>query len=210
MNDKATEVPQRDRDRTSGVILSAATELFLERGYAAVPISLIAKQANVTKSLIYHYFGDKRGLWLAVRDTSVAVYAVQQRAVFSSNNTGPTKNGVAASATAYFSFLQKQPDMARMFALESFDGDFEPGETEQELQASGIVFVEHLQRSGVIRDDLDASMALAAFNDLIEHWFISQERVAKLNKKQKGPSLDADYLDAIQKILSRGLQPSCT
>ena len=115
---------------------------------------------------------------------------------------------MADSVSAYFSFLQKQPDIARMFALESFDGEFEPGDTEQELQASGIAFVKQLQSSGVIRDDLDAGMALAAFNALIEHWFISQERVAKLNKKRIGPSLDASYLDAIQKILSGGLQPS--
>ena len=32
--------------------------------------------------------------------------------------------------------------------------------------------------------------------------------VAKLNKKRTGPSLDAKYLDAIQKILNGGLQPS--
>jgi len=207
MKDKVTDVLRRDRERTSGAILSTATELFLERGYAAVPISLIAKQANVTKSLIYHYFGDKRRLWLAVREASVAVYAVRQRVVFSSNETEPTAGGIAASAEAYFSFLQKRPDIARMFALESFDGEFEPGDTEQELQAGGIAFVKHLQSSGGIRADLDAGMVLAAFNALIEHWFISQERVAKLNKKRKGPSLDADYLDAIQKILSSGLRP---
>jgi TetR/AcrR family transcriptional regulator len=207
MKEKATDILRRDRDRTSGAILSTATELFLERGYAAVPISLIAKQANVTKSLIYHYFGDKRRLWLAVREASVAVYAVRQRAVFSSNETDPNVGGVAASAVAYFSFLQKQPDIARMFALESFDGDFEPGDTEQELQAGGIAFVEQLQSSGGIRADLDPGMVLAAFNALIEHWFISQERVAKLNKKRKGPTLDAEYLDAIEKILSSGLRP---
>jgi len=207
MKNKATDVLGRDRDKTSGAILSAATELFLERGYAAVPISLIAKQANVTKSLIYHYFSDKRRLWLAVREASVAVYAVRQREVFSSNETEPAGRGVAESAAAYFSFLQKQPDIARMFALESFDGDFEPGGIEQDLQAGGIAFIKHLQSSGGIRADLDAGMLLAAFSALIEHWFISQERVAKLNKKRKGPSLDADYLDAIQKILSSGLRP---
>lgn len=211
MQDKVTEVRQevrqRDRDRTSGAILSAATALFLERGYAAVPISLIAKQANVTKSLIYHYFGDKRGLWLAVKDASVAVYAAQQRAVFSSDETVQSEGGVAASVASYFSFLQKQPEIARMFVLESFDGEFEPSATEQELQAGGIAFVEHLQSSGVIREDLDTGMVLAVFSALIEHWFISQERVAKLNKRRPGLSLDADYLDAVQKILSGGLQP---
>ena len=207
MNDKATDTPQRDRDRTSGAILSTATELFLERGYSAVPISLIAKQANVTKSLIYHYFGDKRGLWLAVKDASVAAYAAQQRAVFSSDETDLAEGGVTASVAAYFLFLQKRPEIARMFALEGFEGEFEPGETERELQASGIAFIKHLQSSNVIREDVDAGMVLAVFSALTEHWFISQERVAKLNKKRTGPSLDAKYLDAIQKILSGGLQP---
>ena len=102
MKNKATDVLGRDRDKTSGAILSAATELFLERGYAAVPISLIAKQANVTKSLIYHYFSDKRRLWLAVREASVAVYAVRQRAVFLSTETEPTGKGVAASGALFF------------------------------------------------------------------------------------------------------------
>lgn len=57
MNNKATNVLRRDRDRTSSAILGAATEPFLERGYAAVPVSLIAKHANVIKVLIYRYFG---------------------------------------------------------------------------------------------------------------------------------------------------------
>ena len=208
MSDKKTDTPQRDRDKTSGAILSTATELFLERGYSAVPISLIAKQANVTKSLIYHYFGDKRSLWLAVKDASVAAYAAQQRAVFSSDEIELAEGGVGASVAAYFLFLQKRPEIARMFALEGFESEFEPGETERELQASGIAFIEYLQSSGVIRKDVDAGMVLAVFSALTEHWFISQERVAKLNKKRTGPSLDAKYLDAIQKILNGGLQPS--
>jgi TetR/AcrR family transcriptional regulator len=105
MNNTAKNYPQRDRERTSGAILKIATELFFERGYAAVPISLIARQANVTKSLIYHYFGDKRSLWLAVKDAAVATYAEQQRAVFSSSETGHSKVAVADSAVAYFSFI---------------------------------------------------------------------------------------------------------
>ena len=107
MNSETNHNPQRDRARTSAVILAAATELFLERGYAAVPISLIAKQVNVTKSLIHHHFGDKHGLWLAVKDAAVASYATQQKAVFSSIWTERDEGGVAASTAVYFSFLQK-------------------------------------------------------------------------------------------------------
>jgi AcrR family transcriptional regulator len=208
MNDEATNYRQRDRERTSGTILKIATELFFERGYAAVPISLIAKQASVTKSLIYHYFGDKQGLWLAVKDAAVATYAEQQRAVFSSTETGHSEVAVADSAAAYFSFIQKHPEIARMFALECFEGEFEPGATERELQTNGIAFIEGLQSKGVLRKDIQADMMLAVFSSLIEHWFISRERVARLNSKSPGPSLDARYFDAVMKILAGVLPPS--
>ena len=208
MNDTAKNYLQRDRERTSGVILKIATELFFERGYAAVPVSLIARQANVTKSLIYHYFGDKRGLWLAVKNAAVAAYAEQQRAVFSSTETGHSKSAVADSAAAYFSFIQKHPEIARMFALECFEGEFEPGETERELQTNGIAFIEGLRSKGVLRADIGADMVLAVFSSLIEHWFISRERVAKLNNRNSGASLDACYFDAVMKILGGLLPPS--
>lgn len=208
MNDKTENYRQRDRERTSGTILKIATVLFFERGYAAVPISLIAKQADVTKSLIYHYFGDKRGLWLAVKDASVAAYAEQQRAVFSSTETGHSEVAVADSAIAYFSFLQKHPEIARMFALECFEGEFDAGETERELQSNGIAFIEGLQSDGVLRADIEADMLLAVFSSLIEHWFISRERVAKLNNKEAGPALDARYFDTVMKILGGVLPPS--
>jgi TetR/AcrR family transcriptional regulator len=126
-------------------ILTTATTLFLEHGYAAVALSLIAKQAGVTKSLLHHYFGDKHGLWKAVKDASVASYAEQQRALFSAN-PGNSAQDVASSIATYFSFLQKHPEVARMFALESFESDYKPSAIEQELQAKGIAFIHDLQK----------------------------------------------------------------
>jgi len=199
--------PQRDRERTSGAILRAATELFLERGYAAVPLSLVAERAEVTKSLIHHYFGDKRGLWTAVKDASVATYAAEQRAVFSAQSAA-TADGIADSAAAYFSFLQRHPEIARAFALECFEDAFEPSATEQELQTKGVSFVNGLQQNGAVRADIEPDMVLAVFGALIEHWFISRNRVAKLNGKRPGKALDTRYLAAITKLLSAGLRPS--
>jgi hypothetical protein len=87
-----------------------------------------------------------------------------------------------------------------MFALECFEGEFEPGKTERELQTNGSAFIEGLQSKGVLRADIGADMMLAVFSSLIEHWFISRERVAKLNNRSLGPSLDACYFDAVMKI----------
>lgn len=47
-------------------ILSCARRLFSERNYEAVSTAEIAAEAGVTRGLIYHYFGDKRGLYLEV------------------------------------------------------------------------------------------------------------------------------------------------
>ncbi len=205
MKNKTQTLQKRDRDKTAGAILSSATTLFLEHGYAAVSLSLIAKQAGVTKSLLHHYFGDKQGLWRAVKDASVASYAEQQRALFSANPGNPAED-ISSSIAAYFSFLQKHPEVARMFALESFESDYKPSATEQELQAKGIAFIHDLQKRKVLREDIDADMVLAVFSALTEHWFISRDRVAKLNNTKTGNALDARYFAAASKVFEAGIQ----
>jgi len=52
--------------RTDPRMLAVAAELFAAKGYAAVSIRDIAEHSGVTLSSLYHYFGDKRGLYLQV------------------------------------------------------------------------------------------------------------------------------------------------
>ena len=47
-------------------ILDCAVRLFGERPYSAVSTVELAERAGVTRGLIHHYFGTKRGLYLAV------------------------------------------------------------------------------------------------------------------------------------------------
>ena len=203
MKDKAPSPQKRNRNKTTGAILRTATTLFLERGYAAVSLSLIAKQAGVTKSLLHHYFGDKRGLWKAVKDASFASYAEQQRALFSAQPEHP-EEGIAASLSVYFSFLKQHPEVARIFALESFERSYEPSATEQDLLHEGVAFLHDLQEKKILRKDIDADMMLAMFGGLTEYWFISRDRVAKLHNLKSGDSLDARYFEAASKIFDSG------
>jgi len=93
-----------------------------------------------------------------------------------------------------------------MFALESFEGEYKPSETEQELQGKGIAFIHDLQNNNVLRKDIDADMILALFSALTEHWFISRDRVAKLNNARTGDALDARYFEAVSKVFTAGIQ----
>lgn len=63
--------PQRKRtrldyDERRRLILAAARRLFCTRPYSEVSMADLARTAGVTRGLLHHYFGSKRGLYLEV------------------------------------------------------------------------------------------------------------------------------------------------
>jgi AcrR family transcriptional regulator len=60
----------RDPERTRASILSAATQEFTANGLSGARVDAIAARARVNKRMIYHYFGDKEGLYLAVLEAT--------------------------------------------------------------------------------------------------------------------------------------------
>jgi len=57
---------RRQPDTTRRRILSAATSEFAAKGLAGARVDEIAARARVSKRMLYHYFGHKEALWLAV------------------------------------------------------------------------------------------------------------------------------------------------
>jgi len=62
----------RDPERTRAVILAAATAEITAKGLGGARVDEIADRAGVNKRMIYHYFGDKDGLYLAVLEAAYA------------------------------------------------------------------------------------------------------------------------------------------
>jgi len=60
----------RDPERTRAAILAAATQEFTAKGLTGARVDAIAKRARVNKRMIYHYFGGKDGLYLAVLEAT--------------------------------------------------------------------------------------------------------------------------------------------
>ncbi|HVM34760.1 MAG TPA: TetR family transcriptional regulator [Actinomycetota bacterium] len=59
--------PQARRDRRDD-ILKASLHLFAEKGFHGTSMRDIAKEADITEGLIYHYFASKRDLFRAIID----------------------------------------------------------------------------------------------------------------------------------------------
>ena len=77
--DDVTRVPgQRDPERTRRAILEAATVEFVSNGFAGASVNEIAARANVNKRMLYHYFGKKEDLYIAVLErTYIALRTAQ-------------------------------------------------------------------------------------------------------------------------------------
>lgn len=66
---KAQNLLTREARKTS--IMEAALEVFAEKGFETASISLIAKQAGISKGLIYNYFESKEELIKAIMFSGV-------------------------------------------------------------------------------------------------------------------------------------------
>lgn len=62
----------RNPQKTHAMILEAATEEFAAHGFGGARVDAIAARAQTNKRMLYHYFGDKEGLYLAVLEATYA------------------------------------------------------------------------------------------------------------------------------------------
>jgi AcrR family transcriptional regulator len=69
---KAVSDVRRDPERTRAAILRAATAEITAKGLTGARVDAIAERAGVNKRMLYHYFGDKDGLYLAVLEGTYA------------------------------------------------------------------------------------------------------------------------------------------
>lgn len=110
-------------------LLAAATDIFLERGFAATSIDAIIERAGGSKRNIYSQFGGKEGLFTAIvsqaADQAIAALAIEVgvdrdlRATLAAFGRqlmdiymSPTLLGVYRMVVAE---AQRQPDLARAF-----------------------------------------------------------------------------------------------
>jgi TetR/AcrR family transcriptional regulator len=59
----------RNAARSSAAILAAATREFTEKGFGGARINDIAARARINKRMLYHYFGGKEALYVAVLES---------------------------------------------------------------------------------------------------------------------------------------------
>jgi len=68
-----------DPHKTRARILARATAEFAARGYAGARVDAIARRCGLAKNMLYHYFGSKEGLFIAVLERMYETLRARQR-----------------------------------------------------------------------------------------------------------------------------------
>ncbi|WP_035968045.1 TetR/AcrR family transcriptional regulator [Bradyrhizobium sp. YR681] len=154
-----TAPQRRDPVATRKKLLTAARLEFARHGLAGARVDEIAMRAGVNKQLVYHYFGDKDALYLAVLEVVYEDIREQERRL---NLEGlPPDKAIRRLIEASFDHLAANPDFIVLLNDENRGGARHVrGSTRLEAMHSPLVkSVSHILhegvRSGVFRKGID-------------------------------------------------------
>jgi AcrR family transcriptional regulator len=142
--------PRASRSRqpaaTRRKILASAIAEFAAAGLAGARVDEIARRAGVGKRMLYHYFGNKEALWLAVLEDAYARIRGEERLL--AVGRLPPRDGMRRLVEFSVRYCQDNPDFVALLIGENLNR------------------ARHLRRSRRIRD-MHVSL-LAVITDLLE------------------------------------------
>ena len=107
----------RDPERTCATILAAATAEYSRKGLDGARVDKIARRSGVNKRMIYHYFGDKEGLYLAVLEKS---YTAIRAAEFKLSLAGQDPvEGMRTLVRFTWKYLVAHPEFLSLLSTEN-------------------------------------------------------------------------------------------
>ena len=121
---------ERDSEVARLAILDAAEVAFAENGFDGARIDAIAAASGYNKSLIFHYFGDKLGLYAeVVRRADIEMTALQVQVLTPllgdesiASNARAFKALLEVIVTTLFDYLAEHPLLMRMLLWEQAEG----------------------------------------------------------------------------------------
>jgi len=168
-------------DITRTKILKAARKLFVEFGFAGTSMGKIALKADINHSLIFHHFGNKEGLWKAVK----------QSIVEEAHRLSPTLPELHLSFPDFLmtlisrsiAFYRKNPDIIRMINWQrlEYKKKTDIGITMSSESKSWLSALQHYQDKGDINTQLKLEFIFTLILSIVSsaamdpHIFIKDE-----------------------------------
>jgi len=197
-------VAERNPERTQARILSAALQEFAAHGFAGARVDAIARRAAINKRMLYHYFGDKEGLFRAVLRRKIT-----ERQAWAENRSGDP----AESLTFWFEAACKDADWVRMLEWEALQGSDQKIIDDQQRRAAvtrALKRIRQRQARGQITDEFDPRHVMLAMRSLTM-FPVAFPQLTKLimGRPVSDPRFQNERADFLKKF-ARAFQPAAS
>ena len=211
----------RSAEATRTALLDAAESIFARDGFSGARVDDIARAAGHNKALIFHYFGDKLGLYRALMSRTKERIFVGFESAFDRFLAGEDSvsaqrmRALAAECLrVIFNYYREHPEAARIMAWEAAEGwqtfaSCGPAAMGTWL-ARVLALVVRAQEAGTVRADLDPEILLTTMMSLPFMHMVSLPRFALVFPKSDFTSPQAiDHArDQITELVLRGILTS--
>jgi TetR/AcrR family transcriptional regulator len=150
----------RDPERTQRRILAAAEKEFSAKGFAGARVDAIARRARVNKRMLYHYFGNKEGLFREILRRKMT----RSDSPFRIPETEDSSLG--DRWVHFYEAVTKNADFFRLLEWEALSTGERLVIGEQERRADeedGVAQIRRRQAAGGLPADLDPAQLLLTF-----------------------------------------------
>ena len=203
-----TERRQLDPEATRHAIIEAADALFVDKGFAAVSLSQIARKAEVTKSLIHHHFGTKRELWKEVKRRRMEGFAKAQRAIIAaSGDSLPSHEAIGATMRNQHDNLNADPAMGRIMSWSHLSDEMEDMVPMTDVLQGGIERIKAAQERGEFRDDVPAHVILHMMLGTTNSWMMFRRLFQAAGIIDAEQAEDPEAIEAMITMVTRGVIP---
>lgn len=203
-----------EKERRREEIIDAAEHVIAVQGYEAAKMEDIAREARVSRALVYTYFRDKIELYFAICERALTLLRGEFERAAAAHQRGYDQ--VAAIGRAYIAFAARHPTY--FMALVRFEthspDETSAGGTEGAVLAAGRcvheVIVACLLRGvadGSIRKDLGDPMVMSLTLWSFSHGAIQIAQTKKAVFTQEGIAV-GDFLEHAIQMAMRALAPA--
>jgi TetR/AcrR family transcriptional regulator len=156
---KSSSASSRDPQRTRERILATSLKEFAANGFAGARVDVIARRAAINKRMLYHYFGNKEGLFKAVLRRKIS-----ERQAWAETLSGDP----AESLAFWFEAACKDPDWVRLLEWEALQEEDRliDEQNRREATVRGLKRIRQRQARGQISAELDPRHVMLAMRSL--------------------------------------------
>src|SRR5579885_3116316 len=180
---------ERDAEVAREAILEAAEKIFAREGFAGARIDTIGAEAGYNKSLIFHYFEGKEGLYRAVmvrlKRRVMEIYLGPLRAFAQCSDemsVSRVRMFLELAVERYFAFLTQNPRNLHIMAWEAAEGwhTFLGDMKELEEHRTSFIwlgdFLRKAQEAGIINPKLNVRFIMVSINHLCIMYLLNLPR----------------------------------